>query len=345
MRMTRIVGAEGTNYYHCMSRVIERRFIFEEEEKEYFVRIMRLLANFSGVKVLTYCIMSNHFHLLLEVSDEEAALFSDRELIRRLKYLYDEDDMRVFKMRLKTARKSGDPELLERVRGPIEARMFDMSIFMRELKQRFTQWYNRRTQRVGPLWEGRFRSVLVSGEPEALYMMGLYIELNPLRAGLCEDVKDYRWCGYGAALGGEKSAMDGVSRLIAAIEGGRPDGMREEVSGWGAVCDLYRRWLFGASGPRGVRADGRPVKLGVSEERIAAVLAGKGRLSRSELLGCRVRYMSDGLAFGGKTFVEGVFERYRGCFGEKRKRGARKMKGGDWGELVSMRDLRVSPLG
>ncbi len=157
-----------------------------EEEKEYFVRVMRRLAKFSGVKVLTYCIMSNHFHLLLEVPDEDASLFSDRELIRRLKYLYDEDDVRVFRMRLKTARKSGDPELLEKVRGPIVARMFDLSVFMRELKQRFTQWYNRRTHRVGPLWEGRFRSVLVSGEPEALYMMGLYMELNPLRAGLCE---------------------------------------------------------------------------------------------------------------------------------------------------------------
>ncbi len=345
MRMTRIVGAGCTNYYHCMSRVIERRFIFEEEEKEYFVQIMRRLAKFSGIKVLTYCLMSNHFHLLLEITDEDAAAFSDKELLRRLKYLYNEDDLRVFRMRLKTARAAGDVELLKKVREPIVARMFDLSVFMRELKQRFTQWYNRRADRHGPLWEGRFRSVLVSGEPEALYMMGLYIELNPLRAGLCEDMKDYRWCGYGAALGGEKTAIEGLIRLVVAIEAGRADGMRKVISSWGDVCDLYRCWLFGASRPRGVREDGRAVKLGVSEEQIAAVLAGEGRLSRSELLGCRVRYMSDGLAFGGKHFVEGVFERYRECFGEKRKGGARTMKGGGWGALVNMRDLRVSPLG
>ncbi len=345
MRMMRILGGEGRSFYHCMSRVIERRFIFKEDEKEYFVRIMRRLAAFSGVRILTYSLMSNHFHLLLEVPDGDAKSFGDEEILRRLRILYDDDVIGLFKMRLKVARTSGDPCLIEKVRGPVEARMFDLSIFMRELKQRFTQWYNRREGRNGPLWEGRFRSVLVSGEPDALYMMGLYIELNPLRAGLCEDMKDYRWCGYGAALGGEKAAVDGLSRLVSVIEEGRPEGMGVVLSCWGDVCDLYRRWLFGASQPRGMRDDGRPVKMGVSEERIAAVLSGEGRLSRSELLGCRVRYMTDGVAFGGKAFVEDVFCRYRGQFGNKRRSGARKMRGGDWGSLVNLRDLRVSPIG
>jgi len=88
---------------------------------------------------------------------------------------------------------------------------------------------------------------------------------------------------------------------------GRPEGMGEVLSGWGDVVDLYRCWLFGAWRPRGKRLDGRPVKAGVSAERIAAVLSGEGQLSRAELQGCRVRYMTDGLAFGGKVFVEDVF--------------------------------------
>ncbi len=43
--------------------------------------------------------------------------------------------------------------------------------------------------------------------------------------------------------------------------------------------------------------------------------------------------------------MDGVFERYRESFGAKRKGGARKMKGGNWGGLVSMRNFRVCSLG
>lgn len=43
------------------------------------------------------------------------------------------------------------------------------------------------------MWEDRFRSVLVEGRGHALRTMAAYIDLNPVRAGLCEDPKDYRW--------------------------------------------------------------------------------------------------------------------------------------------------------
>jgi putative transposase len=53
--------------YHCISRVVNRRFVFENREREYFRMFMRMQENFSGCRVLSYCIMSNHFHILLEV--------------------------------------------------------------------------------------------------------------------------------------------------------------------------------------------------------------------------------------------------------------------------------------
>ena len=49
-----------TAYYHCMSRVIEQRFIMGEREKEYFVNLMRKLLEFSGLRIMTYAILSNH---------------------------------------------------------------------------------------------------------------------------------------------------------------------------------------------------------------------------------------------------------------------------------------------
>jgi hypothetical protein len=59
-----------------------------------------------------------------------------------------------------------------------------------------------------------------------------------------------------------------------------------------------------------------------------------------EMLRCRVRYFSDGVALGTEAFVEDVFRRYRGHFGAKRQCGARAMRHADWGELRTLRDLR-----
>ena len=66
----RITGT-GTSYYHCISRVVDRRFVFQADEKEVFRSILRKLEAFTGVKVVTYCVMGNHFHLLLMVPDRQ----------------------------------------------------------------------------------------------------------------------------------------------------------------------------------------------------------------------------------------------------------------------------------
>jgi len=49
---------------HCVSRVVDRRFVFGDEEREVFRMFMRMMENFSGCRVLSYCV-SNHFHVLL----------------------------------------------------------------------------------------------------------------------------------------------------------------------------------------------------------------------------------------------------------------------------------------
>ena len=56
---------------------------------------------------------------------------------------------------------------------------------------------------------------------------------------------------------------------------------------------------------------------------------------------CRVRYFTDGLAIGSSRFVERVFEAKREIFSEGRQSGARRLRGGGWGELRGARALRV----
>jgi hypothetical protein len=77
---------------------------------------------------------------------------------------------------------------------------------------------------------------------------------------------------------------------------------------------------------------------------VEAVLKSGGKLSRAELLRCRVRWFSDGLAIGSKGFVEGVFAKCRKHFGPKRKDGARKLREDAAGGLHALRDLQVDPV-
>jgi hypothetical protein len=100
---------------------------------------------------------------------------------------------------------------------------------------------------------------------------------------------------------------------------------------------------------KGERADGRPVKRGFDKARAKRELARGGRLSRAELLRCRVRYFTDGAVIGGKSFVNEVFSAMRERFGPRRKDGARQMRGLDAaapGEQVyALRDLQTGVFG
>lgn len=52
--------------YNWGSRVVDRRFAFGDEEREVFRMVLQMIENFSGCRVLYYCVILNHFHILLE---------------------------------------------------------------------------------------------------------------------------------------------------------------------------------------------------------------------------------------------------------------------------------------
>ena len=60
-------GREETAVYHVVTRAVNGEFLFGERDREVLRRMLWQAADFSGVQVLTYCILSNHFHLLVEV--------------------------------------------------------------------------------------------------------------------------------------------------------------------------------------------------------------------------------------------------------------------------------------
>ena len=184
MRMARLKAAPSreAGYYHCISRVVERRFALGPDEREHFLRLMRGYEAFCGVKVLTFCVLSTHFHLLVEVPRRPPAelLPDDKALVRLLRKAGDSYGSGTLKRNLKRFREECHHAAAEELRERFFSRMWDVSWFMRLLKQRFTQWMNRDRRRTGTFREGRFRSVLVEGAGPALAAIGAYIDLNPV---------------------------------------------------------------------------------------------------------------------------------------------------------------------
>ncbi len=325
MRTARIKG-EGGDYYHCMSRVIERKFVLGDAERERFRRLLRACEAFCGVRVLTYALLSNHFHLLVEVPERGEP--EDAELARRVSALYGGARARELAARLQALRALGT-EATEREASELRERylyrMGDISEFMKTLKQRFTQRFNRARGRRGTLWEERFKSVLVESG-EALATMAAYIDLNAVRAGLAKDPATYRYCGYGEAMGGSGRARAGLGTVLASV--GQP-------SDWRRAQERYREWLF-------VEGESTEARPGFSTEGVRAVLASGGKLSAGQALRCRVRYFSDGVALGSRAFVESVFQAHRDYFGARRKSGARPMRRVTFKGLYTARDLRLA---
>ncbi|MCC7373907.1 MAG: hypothetical protein IT581_04565, partial [Verrucomicrobiales bacterium] len=202
--------------------------------------------------------------------------------------------------------------------------------------------YNSKNDREGTLWEDRFKSVLVEGVGHVLAVMAAYIDLNPIRAGIEKDPKDYAWSGYGEAMVGNTRAREGLRVLMRAVNRGEEVAPEEVLSG-------YRVHLYmeGSEERETIGEDGKPVRGAFTREAVQEVLAAKGRLPLGAYLRCRVRYFIDGAVLGGKEFVEKMFQFHRSRFGSKRKNGARRLRGLEdlkEGRLFCLRDLQVDVL-
>jgi hypothetical protein len=215
--------------------------------------------------------------------------------------------------------------------------MGDVSAFVKTLKQRYSMSYNSRHTRTGTLWEERFKSVLVENGESAKATVAAYIDLNPVRAKIVTDPKDYRWSGYGEACGGGKRAREGLTAVH--------DSRHYEQSGaWRHVSARYRVLLYVAGEERRAADGGWVARKGIETGEADKVVERDGKMTLQEALRCRVRYFTDGLAFGGKAFVDQVFNDNRRFFSPNRKDGARKMRFAEWGDLRTARALRIDPV-
>ncbi len=251
-RGLRILPKSGGYFVHVTTRVVQQRFLFADQEKSVFTDLLYRWADFSGIGILTYCLMNNHVHLLLWVPPVQQV--RTEELLRRIQRVWPERKVRAWL----DAHQSSPLPLKKEMEADLTRRMHSLPDFMRVLKQSFSAWYNKKHHLYGVFWDGRYRSMVLKDTPEALCSVAAYIDLNPMRAGICKDPGQYAWSGYGQAVKGNVQCRHGLEQLIRASKQVTPRelGLSRKKSTckpvtWKKAHSVYRAWLYakGSSPP------------------------------------------------------------------------------------------------
>lgn len=321
----RIKPEKGAACYHVMSRTVNGEFLFGPTEKEAFRRMMWRMATFSGVEIFTYVVMDNHFHILVKVPDRKKWLkrfetkagepeeAGEERLLTHLSAVYSKAFLKQLRQELKGFRDRGMDDEATKLLQRFKDRFCDVSLFVKELKERFSRWFNKQNGRRGTLWMDRFKSVCVEGEA-ALATMAAYIDLNPVRAGIVDDPMLYEWSGYGEASGGSKRARRGLCKALNL-----PQDSWESRG-----LPRYRLFLF----DEGLSVEpespslgkGKRRRRGVALEARLKVIETGGEITPALALRKRISSFSNGVAVGSEDFVRRFARRYQADFQRKKQR-------------------------
>ena len=335
-----------------VNRIYDRRYLLDTEGKEFLVKLVRAYEDVLGVEVLTFCVMDNHFHLLVRVPHRPEGFDVPIEVVvARLDRALGAESAKLMHRNLEFWRTTKNEAAMEEWRRQQVARMFSLSEFMKAIQLRFSRWYNRRAGRKGTLWEGRYTSVIVEEEERAMRTMAAYIDLNPVRAGMVADPADYRWSGYAEAMAGKARSRRGVVKIIgqmawarAAAAGAKPwvaEGFPAPVERRALV---FYRAILGSQGTERTRADGTVVRRGLSKKLTARLTTPNERRLAAEVLTRRVRHFTQGVIFGSRAMIDGWFAVNRhivhGRSRTERQRGAKSLGRPALRGLYALRDVR-----
>jgi len=85
------------------------------------------------------------------------------------------------------------------------------------LNSSYANWFRNKHQIIGPLFQGRFKSILVDADHYALILL-TYIHLNSLRVGIVRQLEDYPWSSYLDYLNLRKSNISDPSLVLNLID-------------------------------------------------------------------------------------------------------------------------------
>jgi REP element-mobilizing transposase RayT len=190
-----LICLDDTPWYHCVSRCVRRAFLCGadfssgkdyEYRRGWIVNRMKELANIFAVDIAAYVVMSNHYHLVVRVAAERAKLWSMEEVLRRWSRLFAGPALMRQFLRDGSAHLS-ETQLseLQSLAEGIRFRLYDLSWFTRVLNESIARMANDEDDCRGRFWEGRFRSQALLDRAALLSAM-VYVELNPVRAGMVD---------------------------------------------------------------------------------------------------------------------------------------------------------------
>lgn len=271
-------------YYHIISRTVGQEFLLNEKEKDHLMNLFYHFSSLYFVKMIGYCIMDNHFHLI--VKSENWRNYSEADINSRIKII-------TMGKKITESRKA---QLLDRYS--------DISEYMKSIKQTFSRWYNKRKGRSGYFWSDRFKSVILE-QRRALSRCLAYVDLNPVRAGIVEKPESYRWS----------------SIHIRSIKSSRAKhlyftGIFDETMLSGKeMLQLYRRFLYAVGA---VEVD---YKCSIPQHVIDKEKELCFEISSAEVITGRVRHFTEGCVIGSKDFIEWAYGHFgnRGIYKNDRK--------------------------
>jgi putative transposase len=178
-RTSRVIVPDESAIYHVMSRTALDGFVLGDVEKDYLVSIIKRLSSIYFSEVLGFCIMGNHFHLVTRM--QPGVIYTDEEIKKRFSLMYADNPKR---------------ELMTDQISYYREKWSNLSEYVKEIKQTFSRFYNKRHKRKGFFWADRFKSILVN-EGDTLINLLAYVDLNPVRAGIIAKPEEYRWSSIG----------------------------------------------------------------------------------------------------------------------------------------------------
>ena len=247
------------------------------------------------VEILGFCLMGNHFHILVQVFPEKK--FTDEEILKLYIDFY--GDERIYA-----------DGLIPSLRGKLSS----LSEFMLEIKVGFARFYNQRHNRRGYFWGDRFKSVIVENG-ETLINCLAYIDLNPLRAGLVERPEQYRWNSLGYHI-----QTDNQENFLSTDFGLNEVNVKSKKE----RIKRYRRYVYEAG------SSNQPEKgnVKVIEDKVLEKERKKDfELSQSDRFRYRTRYFTDSGIIGSKEFVNTNYQRFKHLFSSKHEKKPKPVKG------------------
>jgi putative transposase len=296
-RTLRLVNKGEKTCYHVMSRTALDGYPFRDVEKDELVKIIKRFSKLFFVKVFGYCVMGNHFHLLIEVFPEDK--YTDKEIKRRLKAHYGKD-------------RHIPNEQMEYYRKKLSS----LANYMKEIKQAFSWHYNKKHDRRGTLWGERFKSVIVENG-ETLINCLAYIDLNPVRARLVKRPEDYRWCSLAYHM-----QTDNKDGFLSFDFGLKEFGVRSKSE----RLRRYRRYVYDA----GAMDMPEKKRTRVINKRVIERERKKDfMVTRMDRFVLKTRYFSDSGIIGSKEFVSRQYETFKNLFVSQKEKKPKPITGLD----------------